>query len=640
MTKTLKTIICTFFVVFITVTLSFLLPFVSHFTPELLDKLQIEHADADVSGFDIEGGEKVYLTGEWEFYLNKYIVTGKESSYPLVPDLYISVPSSWTTCKINGENLLNGGYASYRAFITGAPETRSVIITVPNMPGNYSVFIDGVLVSSNCRDSNGEITSDEGYLYSKPVLLNYSKNGSYEIVIEVTCEYSAGVTTLPVLSTYDASQSGIMSQLSVRYMFIGVVIFFTIAAVVFTVLMKGEINLFWLIVLCISFALRMLISNEGYFVSHKLFMNLNYEIMTSVVFASTYIIKLATFLHLQKRLRLKVPQYITVGFGIIFLICALVPVYSYESIYDVNIFNMLQAVPYILDVYVIFKLSEAVINKIRFAKTYLFGYCITTSALIIDNFYFNGFIAANVSYIMPLSFVIYIAIIMLIHISDCVSDRARATEAANLSTEIAELNNTLMLSQIQPHFLYNALNTIKYLIRKDPRTAETAVVKFSGYLRANMDSLTQRDPIPIEKEIEHVKNYTEIEKLRFGQRLEVLYDIRCSDFKVPPLTVQPIVENAIKHGVNQKPEGGTVKIETYRDEKSYYIKISDDGVGFDINIPFDDGKSHVGMSNIKERLKTLLDAEVFIKSVIGEGSEILIEIPVKEDVLNENNGGR
>ena len=640
MAKTAKTIICTFFVVFITVTLSFMLPFVSHFTPELLDKLQIENACADVSDFDIEGGEIVYLTGEWEFYQNKYIVTGDESFYPLVPDLYITVPSSWTTCKINGENLPNGGYASYRALIKGVPENEPVVITVPNMPGNYSVFADGVLVSSNCRDSNGKITNDEGYLYSKPVLLNYSEDGLYEIVIEVSCEYSAGITTLPVLSTYDASQSSIMSQLSVRYMFIGVVIFFTIAAVVFTVLMKGEINLFWLIVLCLSFFLRMLISNEGYFVSHELFMNLNYEIMTSVVFASTYVIKLATFLHLQKSLSLKVPQHITIGFGILFLICALVPVYSYQSIYVADFFNMLQAVPYILDIYVVYKLCEAVINKVEFAKIYLVGYCITTLALIIDNFYFNGFIAANVSYIMPLSFVIYIAIIMVIHIFECVSDRARATEAANLSTEIAELNNTLMLSQIQPHFLYNALNTIKYLIRKDPRTAETAVVKFSSYLRANMDSLTQREPIPIEKEIDHVKNYTEIEKLRFGQRLEVLYDIRCSDFKVPPLTVQPIVENAIKHGVNQKPEGGTVKIETYGDENFYYIKISDDGVGFDINAPLDSSKSHVGISNIKERLKTLLDADVDIKSVIGEGSEIVIKIPVREENLNENNGGR
>lgn len=639
MAKWFKVVVCTFFVVLITVVSSFVLPLISYLNPDVLDKLQIKDACADLSGFDIYSGEMVYLTGEWEFFYDRHIVTENDGD-TLVPDLFVSVPSSWTTYEMrDGNTLLNGGDASYRLFIKGVPTDSEIVITVPNMPGDYSVYIDGVLVSSNCRDFKGGKSNEEGHLYTKPILLNYSDDGLYEVVIEVSCEYTAGITTLPVISNYDSSQTNTLTQLSVRYVFIGIVLFFTVAAVVFTVFMKGEIKLFWLIVLCVSFLFRMLISNEGYFVSHALFMNLNYEIMTLLVYASTYIIKLALFLHLQSRLGLKVKQYITVGFGTIFLICALVPAYYYESVYVAGIFNMLQAVPYILDVYVIYKLCNAVADKVRFAGIYLLGYCVTTSALTVDNFYFNGFIAANASYIMPLAFVIYIAMIMLIHISDCVADRKSATEAATLSTEIAELNNTLMLSQIQPHFLYNALNTIKYLIRKDPHTAETAVVKFSGYLRANMDSLTQRDPIPIEKEIEHVKNYTEIEKLRFGQRLEVVYNIMCTDFKVPPLTIQPIVENAIKHGVNQKPEGGTVTVETYKENGFYFVKISDDGVGFDVNAKHSDGKSHVGLTNIKERLESLLDAEVFVESEIGKGSEILIKIPCKEETSNENNGG-
>ena len=194
-------------------------------------------------------------------------------------------------------------------------------------------------------------------------------------------------------------------------------------------------------------------------------------------------------------------------------------------------------------------------------------------------------------------------------------------------------NTAVMISQIQPHFLYNALNTIKYLIKKDPKTAEQVVVKFSKYLRANMDSLTQKTPLPVEKELDHVANYTDIEQHRFGNRLNVVYDIGCKNFVILPLTIQPIVENAIKHGINQKPEGGTVTIKTYDDEEFFYVDISDDGVGFDVNKKPDenDERSHVGVSNIKTRLREMLKATVEVESTVGVGTKVLVKIPKNDE---------
>jgi sensor histidine kinase YesM len=188
-----------------------------------------------------------------------------------------------------------------------------------------------------------------------------------------------------------------------------------------------------------------------------------------------------------------------------------------------------------------------------------------------------------------------------------------------------------MISQIQPHFLYNALNTIKYLIKKDPKTAEGAVVKFSNYLRSNMDSLTQKEPIPFEKELDHVKNYVDIEQLRFGERLKIEYDIQVVDFTIPPLTLQPIVENAIKHGVNQRPEGGTVTIKTDETKSYVIIIVEDNGVGFDINEKKNDGRSHVGIQNIRKRLEEIMGAFIEIKSEVGTGTTVTIKIPKNED---------
>ena len=142
-----------------------------------------------------------------------------------------------------------------------------------------------------------------------------------------------------------------------------------------------------------------------------------------------------------------------------------------------------------------------------------------------------------------------------------------------------------------------------------------------------MDSLTQKEPIPFNKELEHVKNYIDIEQLRFGERLKIEYDILAENFTIPPLTIQPIVENAIKHGVNQKPEGGTVKISTNETDNDFIVMVSDNGVGYDITQVLDDGRSHVGITNIKKRLKTMLGASVKTNSVIGEGTQVTITIP-------------
>jgi sensor histidine kinase YesM len=146
-----------------------------------------------------------------------------------------------------------------------------------------------------------------------------------------------------------------------------------------------------------------------------------------------------------------------------------------------------------------------------------------------------------------------------------------------------------------------------------------------------MDSLTQKEPIAFTKELEHVKNYIDIEQLRFGDRLKTEYDIQTENFTIPPLTIQPIVENAIKHGVNQRPEGGTVIISTSETGSYYIIRVTDNGVGFDINKKKDDGRSHVGLSNIKKRLETMLDAYIETESVIGEGTTVTVKIPKKEN---------
>jgi sensor histidine kinase YesM len=128
-------------------------------------------------------------------------------------------------------------------------------------------------------------------------------------------------------------------------------------------------------------------------------------------------------------------------------------------------------------------------------------------------------------------------------------------------------------------------------------------------------------------ELEHVKTYLEIEKIRFDDTLEIEYDIRCVDFQLPVLTVQPIVENAVKHGTSRKRGGGKVTISTREDDEFYIVTVSDTGCGFDPAVRKDDGKKHVGIENVRQRLSNMCGGVLTIESEIGVGTVVNIRIP-------------
>lgn len=195
--------------------------------------------------------------------------------------------------------------------------------------------------------------------------------------------------------------------------------------------------------------------------------------------------------------------------------------------------------------------------------------------------------------------------------------------------ELAELRIEIMLSQIQPHFLYNALSAIRQLCDTDTEQAKESILDFSRFLRANMRSLTTRDPITFDQELEHVRSYLKLEQQRFGKRLQVVYDIQTSDFLIPTLTLQPIVENAVRHGIFRREEGGTVTICTEEARDGYRIIISDDGVGFQERDTVQGDQRHVGLDNVSRRLESQCGGTLSVKSG-KKGTEVTIWIPKKE----------
>ena len=249
-------------------------------------------------------------------------------------------------------------------------------------------------------------------------------------------------------------------------------------------------------------------------------------------------------------------------------------------------------------------------------------------AMVIQSFYY-GIPLLNIA----ISAALFLNLtVMLLYQRRRISEQAEELIASERKLiEERELINDmkirLVLSQVKPHFLFNALNAIYYLIEKSPVQAQAAIDSFSDYLRGNMEALEHTALIPFSQEMKHVKSYLRLEEMRFQDELEVIYDVKALNFDVPALSVEPIVENAVKHGIGQNENGGYVKISTDETEAGYEIKVEDNGAGFNVGDIGNDGRLHVGIANVRTRLESMAKGTLTIESEIGKGTCATIFIP-------------
>jgi sensor histidine kinase YesM len=220
-----------------------------------------------------------------------------------------------------------------------------------------------------------------------------------------------------------------------------------------------------------------------------------------------------------------------------------------------------------------------------------------------------------------------IMVLKLIPSSINAANKAKELEMEKivLGAQLAESRISTMMSQIRPHFIYNTLGSIEQLCKLDPPKAGELVHNFAKYLRGNFGELDNPKPILMSQEMEHVHHYINIENVRFPD-MTFTFEMNSDDFSIPALTIQPIVENAIKHGLMKLPRGGTINVVAYETDNAYCVSVVDDGAGFDTEALLDDRK-HVGLRNIRERLKVMVDGTLDIESKPGFGTKVLITIP-------------
>ncbi len=238
----------------------------------------------------------------------------------------------------------------------------------------------------------------------------------------------------------------------------------------------------------------------------------------------------------------------------------------------------------------------------------------------------DGAQASQIVFIMLFIVAMVVVLRIIPHsINAIAKNKELETEKLLLDAQLAESRVSTMISQIRPHFIYNTLGSIEQLCEIDPPKAGELVHNFAKYLRGNFGELDNPKPIPMSQEMEHVHHYINIENVRFPD-MTFAFEMNSNDFLIPALTIQPIVENAIKHGLMKLQKGGTVRVVSYETETHYCVLVDDNGVGFDTSVLVDERK-HVGIRNIRGRLKAMVNGTLEIESSVGVGTKVLIKIP-------------
>ena len=240
--------------------------------------------------------------------------------------------------------------------------------------------------------------------------------------------------------------------------------------------------------------------------------------------------------------------------------------------------------------------------------------------------YWQGGVASM--YVFCALFIVAMVVVLRIipgNINAAAKAKELETERNALNAQLAKSRISTMMSQIRPHFIYNTLGSIEQLCNIDPPKAGKLVHNFAMYLRGNFGELDNPRPIRMSQEMEHVRYYVSIENVRFPD-MTFTFDMNSDDFLLPALSIQPIVENAIKHGLMPLDRGGSVRVTSWETPSAYCISIEDDGVGFDTNILLDERK-HIGLRNIRERLAATVHGTLSIESAIGKGTKVQLNIP-------------
>ena len=244
---------------------------------------------------------------------------------------------------------------------------------------------------------------------------------------------------------------------------------------------------------------------------------------------------------------------------------------------------------------------------------------VPVSAAMIVQLFIDAFLFIDLSYVLS-----GLSMYSFVLADQIEQDLARQRKIASQKTEIANQRADIMILQMRPHFIYNTMTSIYYLCKEDPDLAQKVTLDFSTYLRKNFTAIASAEMIPFTSELEHTYAYLAVEQALYKNTLLVDYDTPHTFFRIPPLTLQPIVENAVKHGRNPYVGPLRISILTKKTDSGSEIIVEDSGRGFD---PAGTAEPGIALENIRQRLEMMCGGSLTIRSREGAGTVVTVTIP-------------
>lgn len=570
---------------------------------------EVDNASIDFSGVDIPTRDVACnLAGEWEFFYNKWIVT---DDYSGEPDGNIDMPSLWTWKSFGGNKLPRSGYGSYRLTALNVQSGINVIVYRHYANCAYRSFVNGVLNNASGRLSKDppetEITGRTDY--SKPYLTD---GGPLEIVIEVSASDDGGFNAAPWLAATATGVSYGNSLRSFNYIALGI----TAAAVAVSILtfaffaFRRDVTV---PAFMIALFMHFLSSKDMLFV-------FRWQITASMISGLFTAVAAMVFLILHlKRCGAefkKIPVLISLAaaaalivFIFVFYGTPLAPVSGYLLL----AISCAYLVPAMLN------------KKFTTVQRGIYGvlYIALSSVFLFELSDALGLLTFGTEFIFTVVLMLIIACFAALWMWKMAKSAHEAIRVSELECQLHSLQNQALKAQIKPHFIFNSLTAIQARYRDGLAEGDKSLESFARHLRLICDSDAE-ESVPFEDEVRNVMNYFELENLRHGGKLNLLLDLNFTDFSVPVLSLQPLVENALRHGGLREIADGCVVLSSEKTDEAIKICVSDNGCGFDVSAT---GEG-VGLSNVRKRFENA-GAKLNVESRVGGGTRVTVEIPLE-----------
>lgn len=541
------------------------------------------------------------IVGELEFYYNRWIITDHDENSL---DTFIQAPSKWSN-RLNNEKVFpKQGYASYKVTLIGLTPGDHIKIKCNSLTLSVNLFLNGEQMgycgfpSKTSLDKVSNLNESDSRFFIIP------EDGTVEVVLETgLCKYG-GLIAMPsiVLEEHNSSYMNFINFLPPTTL--GLLIFSILISFFISFSLKRGEGKYYPFFVFLTITLHFIFSYD-FFLRTRGFnifpMDMIFEAHS---FMTLCLFSIMQLLYFRMNKNMSIAKKYVVG-SIVFL--AILSVLYYFLIATIGAL-VLWMLFYLFHIPLIIKCLRR-INQDK-NEFFIYVYFIMLGISLIEMMDFMdlitlttyGHTSVYIIIIMLMTFGYYAhRLIYLNHIEK---------KSKDMEIEALKLKQEVLLNQIKPHFVYNALTTIQGLYHKDIKEGDEGIVLFSKYLRTNVDAI-ESGLIPFTDELDNVINYLDLVNLSVEPPFPLELEIEFEEFMIPVLSLQPIIENAIKYSKVNEKEDGYIKIQSYREEQEVWIIVSNNGLPFDTSTIKGTSK---GLKNVKARLKSMLGASVEYKS--------------------------